>query len=186
MFKHVPSPNKKIYCDISEDALLQKFKEKNSQKGFSYLALFDPTAENKDASLFWITHDNSLFLMRQISELNVEAGVFIKNSTDNCGIFSEDISDYKSFCFVDNEQGLDYAIELYAKDQHRVELNWQKLIDEGVVSDSYDRRYDLPTKYLNDKGLPDDYVDSTYSLVRYKYFKPGEGKIFIHGPTVYS
>jgi hypothetical protein len=165
VFKNLPSPNKKIYC--GENALLQKFKEKNSQKGFSYLALVDSTEGNEDTT--WVTHDNSLFLMRQISELNVEDGVGIDNSTDNCSILSEDISDYKSFCYVGYEQGLDYAIELYAKDQHRVELNWQKLIDEEVVSDSDDRRY-VPTKYLEGKGFPDDYVVSRYSLVRSKIF----------------
>ena len=126
VFKNVPSPIKKIYCGISEDALLQKFKEKNSLMGFSYFALDDPMAENKDDSLYYVTHDNSLFLMRQISDLYVEARVNIEESANRCTIFSEDISDYKSYCLFDNPQGLDYAIKLYADDQRRVEARWQE------------------------------------------------------------
>jgi hypothetical protein len=159
--------NAKLYCKIDTHEKFEAFKEKNAQKGFDYLEVYKREPEKEGIfDYYWITHKNSVFLVSQVLDYMSLGQQLGKRQ---CRIFSEDISDYKSKCQVRGTAALDYAIGLYADEQHRVESNWQNLIKNKVVSEGGTRyRLTENQKKLFSTGN-ENYVDSKYLLVRSQY-----------------
>ena len=129
VIENLPNPSTVMYCKIATHGEFEKYQKINSHGRFSYLKVDKRKPGNEGVfDHYLITHKNPVFLMSHVSRVAGNVGI------ESCEIFSEDISHYKSTCEVRGE-GLGYAIELYAEDQHRLDKIWHNYVERGMVNE---------------------------------------------------